>query len=307
MQGTIAEVIPNDFCPTTNLSMTKNSKSSLLRYEELPEWATQFAHPFIRTGYRRCPCNSTGTCARSVLKWHNESMNIWTHLVPGSLYLLYAVWGLSSGMDVGTLVMAVCCFFGFIASSLFHTMVCHSESMAKLCVRIDLLGVVLSLTGVCANIIFHLEACQPQRRGRTFQLLGTAVAVLAFTCSRKEFAHRRWRHVKPLPFVALGGALLYPMAVWAMDDSCGAVAQREKLPVVRYLALGWSLDFAAVFAFMWRVPERWIPGAFDYLGNSHNIFHVLVVCASICGLAAGQLARQGNWCVCAPESESGLS
>lgn len=29
-----------------------------------------------------------------------------------------------------------------------------------------------------------------------------------------------------------------------------------------------------------RVPERWAPGKFDIWGSSHQIFHVLVVCAA---------------------------
>jgi hypothetical protein len=29
-----------------------------------------------------------------------------------------------------------------------------------------------------------------------------------------------------------------------------------------------------------RVPERWFPGRFDFLLNSHNLMHILVVCGA---------------------------
>lgn len=37
----------------------------------------------------------------------------------------------------------------------------------------------------------------------------------------------------------------------------------------------WSLVGAVISASL--IPERWLPGRFDYVFNSHNIMHVLVV------------------------------
>jgi len=57
----------------------------------------------------------------------------------------------------------------------------------------------------------------------------------------------------------------------------------------RQIGLGWLLlqGFlyilgAAIYAA--RVPERFYPGKFDILGSSHQIFHVLVVCAAVAHL-----------------------
>lgn len=41
----------------------------------------------------------------------------------------------------------------------------------------------------------------------------------------------------------------------------------------------WSLIGAVISASL--VPERWLPGKFDYAFNSHNIMHVLVVLGGV--------------------------
>ena len=38
------------------------------------------------------------------------------------------------------------------------------------------------------------------------------------------------------------------------------------------------LGGAAIFAA--RIPERWAPGRFDLVGNSHQVFHVAIVAAA---------------------------
>ena len=48
-----------------------------------------------------------------------------------------------------------------------------------------------------------------------------------------------------------------------------------------------------------RIPERWMPGTFDLVGSSHQIFHVLVVmaaCSHLVGLlkAAEHAERMGT-------------
>lgn len=46
------------------------------------------------------------------------------------------------------------------------------------------------------------------------------------------------------------------------------------------LVMGFLYAAGAAF-YTSRIPERWKPGAFDIVGQSHQIFHVLVVLAAI--------------------------
>ena len=42
-----------------------------------------------------------------------------------------------------------------------------------------------------------------------------------------------------------------------------------------------------VVVYATRVPERWKPGKFDLVGNSHQLFHVLVVAGAYTHYLAG--------------------
>ena len=50
------------------------------------------------------------------------------------------------------LLLFATCGLGFLASAVFHTCVCHSERVAKRCVRIDMVGIVMTLTVNCSVI-----------------------------------------------------------------------------------------------------------------------------------------------------------
>ena len=61
-----------------------------LKYEELPKWYLPYANKFIYAGYR--PINEDfTTCVDSLFVWHNELVNVWSHLVPGLVFAVVLV------------------------------------------------------------------------------------------------------------------------------------------------------------------------------------------------------------------------
>ena len=57
-------------------------------YDETPHWMR--VDPYIRRGYRP-EKNSFRDCFFSLFHIHNESVNIWSHLVPGLFYLMFSL------------------------------------------------------------------------------------------------------------------------------------------------------------------------------------------------------------------------
>ena len=53
-------------------------------WEDLPRWMQ--SDPYIRRGYRR-QLDSFSACFQSIFYLHNESVNIWSHLLPTLVYL----------------------------------------------------------------------------------------------------------------------------------------------------------------------------------------------------------------------------
>jgi channel protein (hemolysin III family) len=52
------------------------------------------------------------------------------------------------------------------------------------------------------------------------------------------------------------------------------------------VALGGALYLLGAATFYYRVPERLIPHVFDYWGNSHQLFHIMVLAGCLCHYAA---------------------
>ena len=57
-------------------SIKQNSPTELLSVQEVPDFAKEIS---IETGYRACL--GYDGCIKSIFKLHNETVNIWTHLL----------------------------------------------------------------------------------------------------------------------------------------------------------------------------------------------------------------------------------
>ena len=56
--------------------------------DELPPW--HFQHRGIKNGYRYCASNTS--VLKSLFYWHNESVNVWSHIVASLCIFVYFLW-----------------------------------------------------------------------------------------------------------------------------------------------------------------------------------------------------------------------
>jgi len=269
-----------------------------LCYEELPNWYLPYASKFIYSGYR--PINDDiGECIASLFKWHNELVNVWSHLVPGCVFAVVLfetllVNGVSSVDDVLFLFLLTSVMYAYLSSAGFHCVMCHSENVAKYAVRCDMIGIIMHLVGMCAYILHSMLHCHHETLRNAFIRIGVYFVVLVFICTRKEFTDKKYKTVKPVPFIIMGILLMQPMVSWARDDAIGPLD--DKADVVAWCITSWVLLATAVLFYVARFPERWFPGQFDLLGSSHNWFHFFVVISSTSALVAASRVRQHDWC-----------
>ena len=71
-----ASVRPGPVISQHNCDMKNKSPPELLTVQEVPDFAKEFS---IETGYRACL--GYDGCIKSIFKLHNETVNIWTHLL----------------------------------------------------------------------------------------------------------------------------------------------------------------------------------------------------------------------------------
>lgn len=152
----------------------------LLSRAELPPWFD--SNPFILSGYRP-ESRSWVRSLASWTYWHNESGNIYSHLVPGVILAcsllafgldLRSLDGLVVGLQLGT---ALLCLF---VSTLYHTVLNHSEAVAHLWLQFDYGGILGLILGNFLSGLHFGFYCHPSLRN----LYWSMVRVIYFSCDK---------------------------------------------------------------------------------------------------------------------------
>lgn len=149
----------------------KSSDRVLLAYDEIPEWYQD--NEFIQHGYRSVS-NSTHACFASWLYLHNETVNIYSHLVPAVFFLA------AEGMFYQYLQVrypeatlgdhAVFAFFLLTAviclglSAMYHTLMNHTLHVSDLWLRLDFVGIIVLTLGDFVSGIYMVFYCEPVLR-----------------------------------------------------------------------------------------------------------------------------------------------
>eukprot|EP00732_Lithocolla_globosa_P000793 Lithocolla_globosa_v1_NODE_305_length_4584_cov_10.581365.p2 type:complete len:287 gc:universal NODE_305_length_4584_cov_10.581365:953-93(-) len=241
-----------------------------------PEY--QLTNPFLIAGFRPFPSTVT-ECLYSIFTLHNETFNIWSHLL-GSLFMFRLTYlHLVDPTLAGTrrrfpALISLAAGFVFAISSLAHTLHSHSERVSDFCFMCDrgsIAGYIWACTWCSALGHFRGSKDYPRLIRRLYlafiTLLGLASsgAVAGGTLG------------PPLTVLTFVGQNLACIAPPIMRLSLAGTRPIERDLIITELlkstvsaALGGLL-----FASHW--PERQYKGKFDLIGNSHGLMHVCVV------------------------------
>ncbi|KAI8808778.1 hemolysin-III related-domain-containing protein [Cladochytrium replicatum] len=254
-------------------------------FRELPNWCHD--NTFIVTGYRHIQHSYKG-CVDSLFYIHNETGNVYTHLVGAVAFMaLFFVTFLAFTPDMETtqwsdyLVISV--FLGgavacLMLSTLFHLFQCHSLSVCKAWNKADYIGIVVLIVSSFVPAIYYGFLCNPvlQIAYLTFICVFGIATVITSVSSR--FSTPEWRLLRTSMFLAMGLSGIIPLvhagALYGFNFINHAMSMQWMI-VMGILYVVGALIYAS------RVPERWWPGKFDLWFHSHQIFHVLVVAAAV--------------------------
>lgn len=263
----------------------KAGRPVLLSFDEMPEWFRRESNQWILRGYRPI----SGSAHASFSSWsyiHNESVNIYSHLIPAVFFLLgewhiqqYLVSKYSgvTGADFIAfsifMLTAVTCLS---LSATYHTLMNHSQHVEHLCLRLDMLGVVIFILGDLILGIYMIFWCEPLPRNIYWSMIGVFGTLTIFMTMHPRFQGSRYRLFRALMFVATGlsgvAPLIHGLSVFGMSQM-----MRKAFPYT--LAKAGCL-LSGTWFYATRFPESQYPGKFDLMG-SHSIFHILVVCAAV--------------------------
>ncbi|KAI7204423.1 hypothetical protein KC316_g2198 [Hortaea werneckii] len=259
----------------------------LVDFDQLPQWAQQ--NPYIRSGYRPIAHCLTG-CLSSLTYWHNESGNIFSHLLP-IFPLLYLI-GRSVLVLTGQIatysnprredVVVFAAFFaGGLAcmslSATYHTLMCHSDSVMQRCKQLDYSGITCLIWGSFMPTIYYLFTCEAYHmRLYLITMSSIAVGMVAFFLS--PLAQKSWTVPFSAPmFVAFAASAFTPL--WTGLQMYGWEHLNDMIGL-KWVLLQGAIYLIGILFFLTEMPERAFPGKFDFLASSHQLFHTAVVLAA---------------------------
>ncbi|SPO04035.1 related to PHO36 (regulatory role in lipid and phosphate metabolism) [Cephalotrichum gorgonifer] len=260
------------------------ASSLLILWDDLPSWRRDNA--FILSGYRRSTA-SFSDCFGSLGYLHNETVNIYSHLLGSAAFLSAAALCLSvirpryaAASDADLLVFG-CFFAGAVLclgmSAVYHAVSSHSEAVSRWGNKLDYSGIVFLIVGSFVPTLYYGFFCEPELMTIYLGIIST----LGFACGLVSWIDRfrtpEWRPYRAGMFVGLGTSGVFPILHGIQIYGFKGMDERMSLRLVALHGLVYIIG-AVLYAARW--PERTMPGKFDIWGSSHQIFHVCVLIAA---------------------------
>ncbi|KAG9508714.1 Adiponectin receptor protein, partial [Fragariocoptes setiger] len=266
----VDDFITGTVCPTTE-------------FKQQPEWLCD--NQYIHCGHRK-PTNSFLVCTRSIFQLHNETVNIWTHLIAGfyfahlCLQIIYSTQ--LAPIDkwvVGLfLLSATSCH---IISSMYHTFNCHSEHVSKICSRMDYCGIISLILFSFVPWIHYGFYLYPKLKAFYLILVITLGFMAVNILMQDKFSRKSYRWLRVLTFISFGISGVLPGFHWLSLNYEQIVMESALRDSFFHLLLMGALYLTGTMLYAFRIPERYFPGKCDIFWHSHQLFHVFVSAATL--------------------------
>ena len=263
---------------SVDYAIQKAQESGLIRYDDLPHpWRI---NPHILKGYRFSETKID--CVRSAFSLSNESVNIWSHVFGLILVLAIAFYFYPSSTNFSQssytdIFFSAMFFFAatkcLVCSCMWHTMnSIANQTLMERFACVDYTGISLLIAASIMTTEYTAFYCEPVSRWVyivSTAFLGVAGVILPWrpTFNRQDMA---WLRVAF--YVSLAATGFAP--VIQLNLTRGSQwSYYFYAPVMKSILV--YLVGAIIYAM--KLPEKLLPGWFDYVGGSHNIWHCMII------------------------------
>lgn len=173
--------------------------------------------------------------------------------------------------------------FCLLASSTCHLLSCHSEQMSYIVHRVDYAGIAALIATSFYPPVYYSFMCNPffcRLYLGFITVLGIVTIIFSLVPSFQKPEFRGFRTGLFFGMGLSGVAPILHKLILYRD-------QPEALQTTGYEILMGILYGLGALIYATRIPERWKPGKFDIAGQSHQLFHILVVAGAYTHYQAG--------------------
>ncbi|TRY69670.1 hypothetical protein DNTS_028429 [Danionella cerebrum] len=284
----------------------------LYTYEQIPVFLKD--NPYITDGYRaHLPSK---LCLKSIFVLSNETVNIWSHLLGFLLFFSLGVNDMATVLpsagasreDYVIYSIGLFCFqvkefttYSFLCIELrrirVHVYGFSAGLHAVLCgiplILLPSLGKDMSplaCSGLCWDICgdfgmlcawsllcLLLQQCMTQGFWRQVYLLTVLALILAVFAVQIHplYLTAQWKKLRSAIFCSVAGYGIIPACHWVWLNG-GFHSEIVKVFFPRVMIM-YMIAASAFLFYVSKIPERYFPGQLNYLGASHQLWHVLVV------------------------------
>lgn len=175
--------------------------------------------------------------------------------------------------------------FCLLASSTCHLLTCHSARLSYIVHRCDYAGIAALIVTSFYPPVYYSFMCNPFLRNLYLGFI-TILGITTMVFSLLPFFQGpKFRSHRASLFFGMGVSGVVPL----VHKLIVFRNQPEAIQTTGYEVLMGVLYGLGALIYAIRIPERWRPGKFDIAGNSHQLFHILVVAAAYTHYRAGLL------------------
>ena len=253
------------------------NRRNLLAIGDVPDYLKD--NPNVLGGYRSEM--SLQQALRTIFMWHNETMNIWSHLIAAACFMAFIVQSVYAGFrDTWPLIVfELGAAYAFAISATFHTVMCISKQYYDTWRKIDFTAVVVVMFSMFWPFCYYIF---DRTRFIAYVSVAAGLSIMCIvTCLLPVFQTNSFHTRRPMVFGVLG--------VWGIMPIAHAAILYWRVYAVRAAVIlsATQLTIHSVGAVFYgtQFPERMIaapPGGSyrvyrhaDYF-TSHFIFHVLI-------------------------------
>lgn len=227
----------------------------------------------IYSGYR-LETKSTPESLKTWFAIHNETGNIWTHLL-SAIYYIYVLAQVALTTEENhkawdKFFLALQAFGGIVVfgcSTGFHTMENHCSSQKWY--FLDIFGQVFAICSAFASLLYFTFWNEPQLQQIYLGLFVIAFSTTLYILFKKTDSFLQWKELWLSGWI---GAVLIPLAhAVCLESDHGVTAGHLPLFVA-----GMLMAATGALLYITALPEAWFPGQFDIWGHSHQLWHICI-------------------------------